>query len=58
MMMALLVPLAIVLLFVMVFALKVAFLDYRWRKRQPGGFEVKPITGPWPVPQRKENDHG
>jgi hypothetical protein len=57
-MLSLMLPLFVVLVFVFVFALKVAFFDWRWRKRQPGGFEVKPITGFPPVPQRKENDHG
>lgn len=51
-------PLAILALFFIAFALKLAFLEYRSRLKRPGGFEVKLTTGPMPVLRQKDNDHG
>jgi hypothetical protein len=43
--------------FFVAFALKVALLEWRSCRDQPGGFEVK-FTGPKPALKEKENDHG
>ena len=51
----------VVAAFFAAFAFKVAYLEHRRRRAQPGGFEVKLTTdrpdGP-PVTEEKANDHG